>query len=251
VVEVLHKIHETLKAKGEDALAANDLKRAAIDRVFGFEILPAPFVASHLQLGLLLQNLGAPLTDSLNERVGVGTISHVAGKPLDPVKDLKVTAGWGHAGKGGVTMPGKGKIIERDYSTDERKAIEPCVEEPSLTVGLAPRDNTADGALAQASARAQSPFDSLGESTYDVYLNDVAYWKNIPARIWDYTIGGYQVIKKWLSYRELELLDRPLTPEEAREVMNMARRIAAIVLLEPALDANYQAVKEATYSWSL
>ena len=29
----------------------------------------------------------------------------------------------------------------------------------------------------------------------------------------------------------------------------MARRTAAIVLLEPALDANYQAVKDATYSW--
>ena len=85
----------------------------------------------------------------------------------------------------------------------------------------------------------------LGERTCDVYLNDNAYWKNIPARVWDYTIGGYQVIKKWLSYRELELLGRPLTPEEAREVMNMARRIAAIVLLEPALDANYQAVKDA------
>jgi len=54
----------------------------------------------------------------------IGTISHVGGRPLDPVEDLKVTAGWGHAGKGGVTMPGKGKIIEREYSTDERKAIE-------------------------------------------------------------------------------------------------------------------------------
>jgi hypothetical protein len=42
---------------------------------------------------------------------------------------------------------------------------------------------------------------------------------------------------------------RPLTPDEAREVMNMARRIAAIVLLEPALDANYRAVKDATHSW--
>jgi hypothetical protein len=54
---------------------------------------------------------------------------------------------------------------------------------------------------------------------------------------------------KWLSYRELELLSRPLTPDEAREVMNMARRIAAIVLLEPALDANYETVKADTYSW--
>ena len=88
LVEVLHKIHETLKAKGEDALAANDLKRAAIDRVFGFEILPAPFVVSHLQLGLLLQNLGAPLTDSLNERVGVYLTNALTGwePPSEEVK---------------------------------------------------------------------------------------------------------------------------------------------------------------------
>ena len=33
------------------------------ERVFGFEILPAPFVVAHLQLGLLLQSLGAPLDD--------------------------------------------------------------------------------------------------------------------------------------------------------------------------------------------
>jgi len=47
------------------------------------------------------------------------------------------------------------------------------------------------------------------------------------------------------------LLGRPLTPDEAREVMNMARRIGAIVLLEPALDANYQAIKIAAYPWPI
>ena len=56
-------------------------------------------------------------------------------------------------------------------------------------------------------------------------------------------------MKKWLSYRELELLGRPLKPEEAREVMNMARRIAAILLLQPKLDENYRAVIRATYDW--
>jgi len=34
------------------------------------------------------------------------------------------------------------------------------------------------------------------------------------------------------------------------EVTNMARRIAAILLLEPELDASYQAVKQLTYQWS-
>ena len=59
------------------------------------------------------------------------------------------------------------------------------------------------------------------------------------------------MIKKWLGYREYKLLGRPLTDEEAREVMNIARRIASILLLEPVLDANYQTIKKATYAWPL
>jgi hypothetical protein len=70
----------------------------------------------------------------------------------------------------------------------------------------------------------------------------------VPSRVWEYTIGGYQVLKKWLSYRERELLGRPLKVEEVREVTNIARRIAAL-LLEPELDANYLAVKAHTYDW--
>jgi hypothetical protein len=58
-----------------------------------------------------------------------------------------------------------------------------------------------------------------------------------------------RIIKKWLSYREEGLLGRALKPEEAREVMDMARRLAAIVLMQPALDENYRCVKENTYPW--
>ena len=35
---------------------------------------------------------------------------------LNEAEHFAVTAGWGHAGQGGVTMPGKGKIIDRDYT---------------------------------------------------------------------------------------------------------------------------------------
>jgi hypothetical protein len=37
--------------------------------------------------------------------------------------------------------------------------------------------------------------------------------------------------------------------KEARYVQEMARRIAATLLLGPALDANYQAVVADTYAW--
>ena len=72
----------------------------------------------------------------------------------------------------------------------------------------------------------------------------------MPEKVWDYTIGGYQVMKKWLSYREFELLGRALTPDEAREVTHMARRIAALILLQPELDKNYATVKSASAAWS-
>ena len=45
-------------------------------------------------------------------------------------------------------------------------------------------------------------------------------------------------------------MGRALTTDEAREVTHMARRIAAIVLRYPALDANYRAVKQTALPWS-
>ena len=42
----------------------------------------------------------------------------------------------------------------------------------------------------------------MGEVTGDVYLNDTVFWANVPNVVWAYTIGGYQVMKKWLRYWE-------------------------------------------------
>jgi hypothetical protein len=164
------------------------------------------------------------------EMKSIAIVSRVGGGRLNPDSgDLTLTVGWGHEGKEGVTMPGKGKLVQRGYTKDEEQLI-------------------AQGAKALHLTQKEA-YTRLGETTYDVFLNDRAYWKNIPANVWDYTIGGYQVIKKWLSYREQELLSRSLTNEEAREVMSMARRIAAIILLEPTLNENYLAVKDTTYAW--
>ena len=69
----------------------------------------------------------------------------------------------------------------------------------------------------------------LGDRTYDIYLNDRAYWSNVPANVWGYKLGGYQVLKKWLSYRESKVLGRPLKPDEVGHFMNTARRISAIL----------------------
>jgi hypothetical protein len=67
--------------------------------------------------------------------------------------------------------------------------------------------------------------------------------------VWDYPVGGYQVLKKWPSYREQVILGRPLTVDEVGYVREVARRIAALVLLGPELDANYRCTKANPYPW--
>lgn len=54
-------------------------------------------------------------------------------------------------------------------------------------------------------------------------------------------------VEKWLSYRERAVLGRALTLDEVRDVTHMARRIAAILLLEAQLDASYAACLMAAY----
>jgi hypothetical protein len=156
---------------------------------------------------------------------------------LSSTANLALTAGWGHGGKGGVTMPGKGKLETRGFTADEIEA---------LRVGRVPSPGDPN---ANAVSGDTACITLLGHATHDVFLNDTACWRNVPEKVWDYTIGGYQVLKKWLSYREQNLLGRALTPDEAREVTHTARRLAALILLQPELDANYQRVKADTFAW--
>jgi hypothetical protein len=169
----------------------------------------------------------APLRADLRT---IGAATRVGGGSLDAgAGDLDLTAGWGYASTGGVVMGGTGKLVKREYTADELAAIEEGARAEGLDLDTA--------------------LGLLGQGTNDVYLNGVAYWRNVPDRVWEQRIGGYQVIKKWLSYRERELLGRGLTTDEVREVAGMARRLAAVLLLGPALDANYRAVVAAPYAW--
>lgn len=125
----------------------------------------------------------------------IAVFQKLDGKPANLESgDLDLTAGWGHTGKDGVTMPGKGKMIYRD------------------------------------------------DSSSNVFLNDKAYWSNIPQKVWEYTIGGYQIIKKWLSYREKPLIGRSLTPDEVRYVTEISRRLMALISLQTSLDDNYREI---------
>jgi hypothetical protein len=58
------------------------------------------------------------------------------------------------------------------------------------------------------------------------------------------TIGGYPVIKKWLSYREYRVLGRALRLEEMTYITEVVRRLKALLLLGGELDSNYRAAAD-------
>lgn len=79
---------------------------------------------------------------------------------------------------------------------------------------------------------------SEGRREGTLFLNDRACWNGIPDAVWQCSLGGYQVLKKWLSYRDSRLLGRALSPDETAHFTRMARRIAALLALGTELDAN-------------
>ena len=115
-------------------------------------------------------------------------------------EDFELTVGWRHYSSGDAVMPGWGRVEERSYTAEEQAALGDAMV-------------------------------TLGDTTFDIYLNDRAYWRNVPSDVWNYKLGGYQVLKKWLSYRESKVLGRKLMLEEVQHFTGTARRIAAVLML--------------------
>ena len=137
-------------------------------------------------------------TDALRPEIAAIAVPATAQGRNMASSDFAVTAGWGHYGSGDAVMPGQGRIVERAYTPYERTAMGDALS-------------------------------ALGETTFDVYLNGNAFWRNVPAAVWRYKVGGYQVLKKWLSYRERGILGRALKPEEVQHFTDTARRIEQVL----------------------
>jgi hypothetical protein len=193
--------------------------------------IPLPKTRNALTMSSSLGRTLSQLLDSPAPVVGVSTnpLPHQAVLGILSAPDLRVTAGWGRQDSQGRVNPGKGLVKARTYTAAEADAIRKGANQLGIEEVHA--------------------FELLGPPL-DVFLNATTCWRCVPTAVWEYFIGGYQVIKKWLSYREESILGRPLTKEEARELTGIVRRLAAIVLMTDELNANYSAVRDNAFSWS-
>lgn len=147
--------------------------------------------------------------------------------------DFEVTSGWGSIQRkengSRLVMPGAGVVMERDWSDAELEALRQIGERHDLD--LTPL------------------LDLVGHRAVDVQVNPMAGWRGVPSGVWNYTAGGYQALKKWLSYREKEVLGRSLRGEEMLHFAQTARRITEMLTMGPALDDAHRSARIDALAW--
>ena len=118
-------------------------------------------------------------------------------------------------------MPGQGRIVERDYTADERAAL-----------------GDAAGVL--------------GQTTFDIYLNGNALLAQRPGRGLALQAGRLSGAQEVVVVPGTGVLGRALMPEEVLYFAEMARRIGIIVRYMLRL-SDYRLVGGImpTYSWNL
>lgn len=142
--------------------------------------------------------------------------------------DLALTAGWAveqqrkqsSGAISSIVMPGRGRILERERTPEELDGL------------------------------TEQQRDLLGGKVIDVYLNDRVCWSGVPEAVWDFKVGGFQVLRKWLSYRDKKILGRDLRIDEIRQFTDICLRLTELILLGPQLDQNYLKAAEASIDWS-
>jgi predicted helicase len=95
-------------------------------------------------------------------------------------------------------------------------------------------------------ARLQGDGDhNVGKPSYDepslrVYVNKSQYFEGIRPEVWNYQIGGYQVMSQWLKDRK----DRILSLEDIKQYCKVATSISKTIELQRTIDEIYEKIEQ-------
>jgi hypothetical protein len=73
-----------------------------------------------------------------------------------------------------------------------------------------------------------------------VYINATQYFAPVPADVFSYQVGGYQVCEKWLKDRR----ERHLEIDDIRTYCRIVTALARTIVLQRDIDALYPQVEE-------
>lgn len=105
--------------------------------------------------------------------------------------------------------------------------------------------------LSKPIAHCESEGDNRVEKvTYDekkkrVYFNRTQYFTGVTKEVWEYHIGGYQVVEKWLKDRK----ERVLSSKEVSHYCKIVTALAETIKVQEGLDGLFKEVEKDTLSF--
>ncbi|MBM4456819.1 MAG: DNA methyltransferase [Chloroflexi bacterium] len=100
---------------------------------------------------------------------------------------------------------------------------------PELDPPLARFEGAGDGRVARGKG---VRYDAVAER---IYINATQYFAPVPAAVWGYQVGGYQVCHKWLKDRA----ERPLSLAEVRAYCRIVTALGRTIEIQGEIDALY------------
>lgn len=107
---------------------------------------------------------------------------------------------------------------------------------PELDTPIAHFEGQGDGVV----GRGRTAGLRFDEDSCRVYLNAAQYFAPVPAEVWEYQIGGYQVCAKWLKDRE----GRHLELDDIRTYCRIVTALQRTIELQKELDELYPSIEE-------
>lgn len=144
----------------------------------------------------------------------------------------------------GVPLPSDPRLLAEAGLLGERLAIlyDPFADVDGITRGaltpalttLAVPDAPRDRSLTAGNSRRGGVYE--GDS---ILWNEAHGWRNVSQEIWDFNVGGFPVIPKWLSYRHVRRGGYTLTDQDLETVTHICRRIAGVLALSDDCERMY------------
>lgn len=77
------------------------------------------------------------------------------------------------------------------------------------------------------------------EKEQRVYINELQYFSGVASKVWNYQIGGYQVLDKWLKDRK----GRTLSAEDVKHYCQVATALSKTIEVQKEIDKLYPGVE--------
>ncbi len=100
----------------------------------------------------------------------------------------------------------------------------------------------------QGDAREESFYPPLKDLLKEkrVYINERQYFEGVEPEVWDYQIGGYQVLDKWLKDRKKRILNL----DDIKHYCRVVTALAKTIEIQNEIDVLYQEVENYTLAIS-